>query len=1085
MTNIEINSKEYWNKRFQTDWDERLGREQSRYFAKLAVENLPVWLTNIVQSQNLTICDWGCAEGDGTDVLCHTFSDNHISGVDFSEHAILKAAQSYPKAHFLVEDWVSTHSPELAYDVVFSSNTLEHFHEPHIILQQLLKTARKCVILLLPYREFERHHEHHYTFLGSNLLFSPTEHYVLAHSHVIDTSLDRPCYWPGQQILLIYTRPDFTNENEITLKNITIQDEEYLELIETNKKNKENFDYLINEEKRKYTKIINEEKRKYTKIINEIQSNEELNEKIIQECKDKINTLSNELTKIKASRSWKYISKIQSLRQKIIPNNSVRYKGARLAYKSGTFLSSAIRNLDYTKFKHFIRYSKRHGIKEAFNKTRTYIARADGYQNILGSNIHSVNIHDFAGTQDLIRHLSDKSYRGVFIMGSRCMGWHEVFKQRTHHIADYLMSAGYLVICAMNPIYPRDQTNCIKRESESLFLVNFEDRNIWKQVTELLAVTSRSPLFYHLVGTEPGTTYENINELKDLGFTIVYDYIDEISKEINPSVSDFIISRHENLLSDDSVLLITTADNLYNKALTYRTKNIIKSPNGVRLEDWLLDDNAPIPSEMSAIIAEGKPIVGYYGNFAVWMNYDYIKALSTKRPDINIVMIGHDYDLGKGAFTESKISELPNVHVLPAQNYYNLKYFSKFFDTGIIPFREYELTKSVSPVKMFEYMAQGIPTVASGLQECRNYESCLNAENEDDFVQKVSQALLLKNDVSYIQKLKNDAKNNTWNTRGKIIESAMSELAAQTSGKLLTIVIPTYNMENLLPRCVDSMIAPSQLERLEIIIVNDGSKDESLKIAHDYESRFPSTVKVINKDNGGHGSCINAGIKEATGKYFKIVDADDWLNPLDLTRHMVFLENHDADMIVTNYLRTYDGGRGELVSYNDRLQQIEYSSDEFYRSLMVDNSSISYAHMHSITYKSAVLKDNDITITENAFYVDQEYISYPQKYIKNVIFENIVLYRYYIGRPGQSVDPTVAKKRAPNNYRILQNIIKTYESMPDRSEGSRYIRNIAYHHTWFYLENSDDQKIKVELMQWWRKTDWHLYALLNKNFQII
>ena len=710
--------------------------------------------------------------------------------------------------------------------------------------------------------------------------------------------------------------------------------------------------------------------------------------------------------------------------------------------------------------------------------------RADPTHDVSASEPAS-DISQDSRFDELKAYLRERSYAGVFVMGSRQMGWHEIFKQRHHHIADYLVSRNYLVLCAMNPDYQEDFTACIKRDSENLFLVNFDDRRIWSQIIELLAVESKAALYYHLVGSEPGTTLRDIDTLKRLGYLLVYDFLDEISKDIFPGLSDFSVERHDALLRDDEILVLASADNLYEKANKRRSKNLICAPNGVRLEDWALEENANIPREIAEIVAEGKPIVGYYGSFATWMNYSYINALSRSRPDLNIVMIGYDYDWGRGDFARSRISELSNVHVLPAQKYKKLKYFSRFFDVGIIPFRDYELTKSVSPVKMFEYMAQGIPVVASGMQECRKYASCLIAENADDFIVKVGEGLKLKGDRAYVKQLHKDAEANTWAARGELIEKAMRTLTAAEPGKLLTITVPTYNMEALLPRCLDSMLAPSQLQRLEIIIVNDGSKDGSLGVARQYETRFPEVVRVIDKENGGHGSALNAGIREAKGKYFKVVDADDWLQPTDLTAHMVFLARHDADMVVTNYVRTYDERRGDLVRYSDRLQQRNYGRDDFYRALMADASHLDYAHMHAITYRTKILQDNHILITEKSFYVDQEYIVFPQKFVETAWYQDIFLYRYYVSRPGQSVAPDVARKRAPENYKILQNILAYCDALPRGSEIRAYIIRIAYHQTWFYLTYSGDDKSKLEIMLWWRENNSRYFGVLNDQFRVL
>ncbi|MBU9548144.1 glycosyltransferase [Burkholderia multivorans] len=1131
MNDIEINSKEYWDMRFRTDWESNSGREQSRYFARLAVDHFPDWLIQIARAKQLTWCDWGCAEGDGTDVLAELLGGDRLCGIDFSAPAIEQAQRAYPHITFHVEDWLAQNEPRCLYDIVFSSNTLEHFHDPGATLRRVLLRARECVVLLLPYREFDRHPEHHHTFLSSNIKFAPTSEFVLAHSAVINTANDTPSYWGGLQILLVYARPQFLADIEIPLANVKIHDEAYAEALaakarvasleevvaERNAQIESAMQTSVERDARladltqllleRDSQIVDLNKRvvegdgRVAAVEEAWKSSTEkvgvLQEEVarhIRQASDlrrtidsnanELKELRQELDTIKRTRGWRYLTVLHKARGRLLPQNSLQYRCARTAYRGFRFLGRCAKNISGKNIGQFVRYTRNYGPAAAVRRTRAYLARAEGFHALEAAR-PSFNIRDHGRADELLAYLRGREYKGVFVMGSCCMGWHEVFKQRHHHIADYLMASGYLVLCAMNPVYPDDYTDCLKRDQENLFLVNFDDRSIWSQVIDLLAVESTAPLFYHLVGTEPGTTMQDIDALKRRGYTFVYDYLDEISKEINPALSDFCLDRHEALLRDEDILLVTSADNLYSKSAKYRSKNLICTPNGVRLEDWVLEENPPIPAEIESIVEEGKPIVGYYGSFAVWMNYDFIKALSRARPDVNIVMIGYDYDWGKGAFAQSRISELPNVHILPAQKYNNLKYFSRFFDAGIVPFREYELTKSVSPVKMFEYMAQGIPVVASGMEECRKYESCLNADDAEDFVRKVSLALELKRDADYIAKLRRDAEANTWTARGEVIEGAMCKMVAPRNGKLLSVVVPTYNMETLLPRCLDSMLPSSQLGRLEIIVVNDGSKDNSLDVARRYASRFPNTVRVIDKENGGHGSCINAGIREASGRYFKIVDADDWLEPLALTMHMHYLTQTDVDMVVTNYLRTFDDGSGQLVSYSDRLQEKCYKINELYDALMIDTSSLSYAHMHAITYRTDLLKQNGIKITEKSFYVDQEYISFPQPHIDSASFEDIVLYRYYIGRPGQSVAPDVARKRAPDNYKILMNLVALLESLPLRAASRAYILNIAFHHTWFYLTHSDDAKIKRDLMVWWRDQSPTLSQELNQNFRIL
>ena len=120
--------------------------------------------------------------------------------------------------------------------------------------------------------------------------------------------------------------------------------------------------------------------------------------------------------------------------------------------------------------------------------------------------------------------------------------------------------------------------------------------------------------------------------------------------------------------------------------------------------------------------------------------------------------------------------------------------------------------------------------------------------------------------------------------------------------KILTIVIPTYNMQDYLHRCLDSLIVPEeQMQRLEVLVVNDGSKDNSSAIAHEYQDNYPDTFRVIDKENGNYGSCVNRGLKEASGKYIKILDADDWFDPGAFNQLIIKLQSVDIDVVLTNY----------------------------------------------------------------------------------------------------------------------------------------------------------------------------------------
>ena len=126
--------------------------------------------------------------------------------------------------------------------------------------------------------------------------------------------------------------------------------------------------------------------------------------------------------------------------------------------------------------------------------------------------------------------------------------------------------------------------------------------------------------------------------------------------------------------------------------------------------------------------------------------------------------------------------------------------------------------------------------------------------------------------------------------------------------KVLTVLVPTYNVEKYLRRCLDSLLLPEVLEEIEVLVVNDGSKDGSADIARAYEKKYPQTVVFVDKENGGHGSTINVGIEKAQGTYFKVLDSDDWVNIGDFIEFVKRLKEETADAVICDYRKRQENG---------------------------------------------------------------------------------------------------------------------------------------------------------------------------------
>lgn len=236
--------------------------------------------------------------------------------------------------------------------------------------------------------------------------------------------------------------------------------------------------------------------------------------------------------------------------------------------------------------------------------------------------------------------------------------------------------------------------------------------------------------------------------------------------------------------------------------------------------------------------------------------------------------------------------------------------------------------------------------------------------------------------------------------------------------KILSVVIPTFNMEKYLGRCLHSCIADlNEREKaaLEVIVVNDGSKDKSLSIAKKFQKDYPEVFTIIDKQNGNYGSCINAALKIAQGKYIKILDADDWFDGREFLKLVdCLMKGSDVDLVLTNYQLFM--GEKKITSPVFPVHGGLYKFDECM-------PSFPNMEMHFVTYKVSILRDNNYKQTEGIFYTDQEWIFYPMLHVKTIEVLDASPYCYFLGRPGQSMDPQIVLRRIDDQYRILDRML--------------------------------------------------------------
>lgn len=265
----------------------------------------------------------------------------------------------------------------------------------------------------------------------------------------------------------------------------------------------------------------------------------------------------------------------------------------------------------------------------------------------------------------------------------------------------------------------------------------------------------------------------------------------------------------------------------------------------------------------------------------------------------------------------------------------------------------------------------------------------------------------------------------------------------RVKSKTITFTVPCYNSAAYMDTCITSLLACDDgAGDIEIIIVDDGStKDDTADKADAWAARHPETIRVIHKENGGHGSAVNAGMRAAQGMYFKVVDSDDWLDE-EAAKHVIaYLRKQreretPTDLIVTNYVyeRIYENKRKVMSNRNTYPEGKEIT----WAGLGKFNR-YQYLHMHAVTYRTQLLKDIGLELPEHCFYVDNIYVYVPLPHVKSIIFFDVDLYRYFIGREGQSVTVEAMLDRIDQHIRVTRAMIERVHLPEDAPDEKLYL----------------------------------------------
>lgn len=296
--------------------------------------------------------------------------------------------------------------------------------------------------------------------------------------------------------------------------------------------------------------------------------------------------------------------------------------------------------------------------------------------------------------------------------------------------------------------------------------------------------------------------------------------------------------------------------------------------------------------------------------------------------------------------------------------------------------------------------------------------------------------------------------------------------------KILTISIAVFNAEKWLSKCLDSFCIQDVMDCLDVIIVNDGSTDGTSEVAKKYVTAYPGTFRLIEKENGGHGTTINAAIPKAAGKYYKIVDADDWVEKDGIIDLINKLNSIDVDVVYSPY---YKVNADDFVK--TKVFPMENNSKFFNRIVDIDVLDPAFdIQMHALTFKTELLQKNFTPIDEHCFYVDVEYNAFYFSLVNNIFISDVPVYDYLVGTNEQSVNMTNMVKRRDQHLRVCKRIFLFYGK--GKSYIDRLIESCVINEYRILLEIDDPVQSKNELLQFeteLKESDKKLYEFTISN----
>ena len=781
QTKYTINSDAYWDSRFVEDWESFQGPAQSRFFARLAIENLPRWLIDQLQRQPLTLCDWGCAQGDGTDVWASYVDSDRITGIDFSSVAVDQALKRYPAIRFLNEDWLAAQPGEQSvFDVVFSSNTLEHFHKPHAVLKSLCSRATKALVLALPYRELDRHHEHFYTFLPDNIPTAINGGFKLVWSRVVDCRQISNTLWGGDQIVLVYANSDWTDALRLTLRDFGIEQSDFAakivslnqavterdgQIVSLNQAVAErdgqitSLNQAVAERDGQITSLNQAVAERDGQIVSLNQAVAERDGQIVSlnqavaerdgqianlnqavaerdgqianlnqavtERDGQVSKLNNEVTKIRQSTSWRITAPVRQVKRLILASTR---EDARYALLKSIYWRLPER------------------LRILLNKPRhNFVARrlrASGANLVASDQTSSV---DAALMMPWVARAKEVDKIAVIPCAFE---FDELVNQRPINAAKHYSARGFLVLYIAWQWSPND---VLSKGCGEVF-PNVIQVPLYQFLNGFNALSLENKVGHYVITLPARQFTETVDTWRSKGGVVIYDIMDEWEEFFRTGQAPW----YEKTLEQELVLkadFVSAVSPALKRKFEHIRTDIAIIGNGY--------SPMVLGVDKKGIAGNGRGecvVIGYFGHLTdAWFDWDLLFSLATQDSNYNFEIIGY----GEPEWVRKKIAQFNNISLVGKVVPADLHSYVSRWKVGIIPFVQSGLSDAVDPIKIYEYLYFGLPVVVTGIGHLKDYPKTYFA-TKSNIREKIAQAIA---DATSIDDLEDFLRKTTWEAR--------------------------------------------------------------------------------------------------------------------------------------------------------------------------------------------------------------------------------------------------------------------------------------------------------------------------------